>query len=150
MSSLGIFSLKQPPTVTSHAHTALVRKIRRTWTLDSSKKSSTNRACMAQGHSHFTYSESPSYIPGFLMVSSTLKRRTENIQSFLRQMEPFLINSQTDSWSVELTKSSGHGDEITLRLIPLKSLEGLGKLDFLSKKPQKKSLRSGRSSLGLR
>lgn len=105
---------------------------------------------MAQDRSAFTSSEKACYTQRSLKRFDTLRNETGEILYYLRQMGYSLTSLPALLWNAELTESSGLGGEIILRLTPSRPLGKLVLSDFLSKRPRKRSLKSGRGFRGLK
>ena|SRR3990167_6488039 len=115
-----------------------------------SSKLLTNAPNMVPGHSACTYSENLYCTRSFWKVSHILKKETENIQFCLRQMEDYLTDLPTTYFDFELTGSSGATGQIILTIKPCVSLKKSVSSGSSSKKRQKKNLRSGKRSRGLK
>ena len=150
LSSHATSLLRQPQTVICRAHIAQGKKEKKRWSGNSSHKSLMNALVMDHAVSRFIYSENPCSTPTSWKQSGILRRKTVTIRYFLQLMELYLTNSSTTSWNWELTGLSGLGGRITLHLTPSKDSRRLALLGSLLKKHLKKSLKSGRSSRGLK
>src|SRR3990167_185668 len=96
-------------------------------------------------------SENHSCTQKSLKLSGTLKNRTGEIRSFLRQMEHFLTSLSITSWNCELTGLSGVGGGITLQMKPLENSENMVDLfESYLKKPRKRKSKSGKISRDLK
>src|SRR3990167_6060770 len=89
--------------------------------MNSSNKLLTNAVSMARGRSASTYSANRFSIHKSLRQSSTLKVGTNDIPSFLQQMERYLTNLQGGYWKVGSIESYGAGGGLTLSFQPKQS-----------------------------
>ena len=148
MTSRATSSSKRQRNATSRARSAPEKKTTATWDSDSSVTLSTSAANTVLDPLAYTYSVSPSYTPNGTKPYGILKNETNAIRSFLRRMERTLTSMPSDFFQVESTGLSGHGEKITLTLMPFDSLERGAWYDSSLKKPRRKSSRNGRSSRG--
>ena len=139
---------RQLPTVTFPVNTAQGKKGKTICPSTSSCESWMSVTSTGHAVFHFTSSGSRCSIPTYWKRSGILKKETKDIQSFLRLMELFLTNSPKTFWAWEWIESSGPGEGITLTMRPSLSSKELGWSVYSSKKPRKKSLKSGRRSQG--
>ena|SRR3990167_3373826 len=109
MNTQGTYSLKRRQPVTYLATTAQEKKLGKTWTSTSLKKSLMKPADTVKDHLASTCLENLYFIQESMMQLITLKVAIKNIRSYLLQMEQSLMN-----YLIPLkkqTKSYGVGDE---------------------------------------
>ena len=139
-----MFSWRRQRAATFHVPSAQGRKSMNTWTSSSSNQSLTNALDTDLVASHFTCLGNPLCIPKFSKASGILRRRTDDIQYFLRQMEHILTVSPVSLWGWEWTASSGRGEKITLTVSPMLLSKELDSSGSYSKKRQKGKSKSGK------
>ena len=113
-------------------------------------KSSMNVHNTGPDPSASTSSGNPFSAHGLWKGSAILRTETQEIQSFLQQMEQFLTSFPTDFMRVKLTESFGPGGKITLTLEPLRCYDGSVLSGYLSRRLRNRKLRNGDPSQGSR
>lgn len=146
--SHGTSSSKQLHRANYPVHIVLEKKSAKTWISTSSALSLMNVQNMGQGHFRFIYSAKPYSILKSLKPLAISKELIEDILFSLQQTESSLIN--LPSLLGRLIELYGPTEKTTSTKTHYDSLGRRVLCDCLSKKPRKKSLKSGRSSRGLK